>query len=244
MIDFSQTRHRLIAGALGLWAVGVAAIIAAPVAPEEAVVVTHWANGHPMDADLLPAFAQRFNLARHRTQSGRVIEVRPVTVNSGTITEGLIGRLKPGAPSEVCKATGCVPHGELHEPIIVTPVVDHWLSQVNYAVGEAVIDLENTRNLMTTYVGIVTLREIAQCLGWPEKPVGFEDVVALRNDPRGWKACPNAQPSWGERPLIAFTDPSSSSTGRSMLLTLYSLAAGKPPGEVTLADVRNPAVVE
>jgi len=153
-----------------------------------------------MDPDLLPAFAQRFNLARHRTPSGRVIEVRPVTVNSGTITEGLIGRLKPGAPSQACQATGCVPHEELPDPIIVTPVVDHWLSTVNYAVGEAVIDLANTKNLMTTYVGIVTLREIAQCLGWPDKPVGFEDVVALRNDPRGWKACPNAPLLGGAAP--------------------------------------------
>ena len=29
------------------------------------------------------------------------------------------------------------------------------------------------------FIGIVTTRELARCIGWPEKDVGFADVVAL-----------------------------------------------------------------
>jgi len=44
--------------------------------------------------------------------------------------------------------------------------------------------------------------------------------------------------------LVAYTDPTTSSTGRSLLLGLYSIAAGKPPEKLTLEDVNNPKVVE
>src|SRR3712207_8077459 len=39
----------------------------------------------------------------------------------------------------------------------------------------------------------------------------------------------SARAEWGQTPLLSFTDPDSSSTGRSMVYSLYSIAAGKPP---------------
>ena len=43
--------------------------------------------------------------------------------------------------------------------------------------------------------------------------------------------------------MVAFTDPTTSSTGRSLHLALYSFATGKPPEELTLQDVESPEVV-
>ena len=92
-------------------------------------------------------------------------------------------------------------------------------------------------------IGIVTYEEMAKCLGWPEKTLGFADIIELRADPRGWEKYECAKPSWGKTPLLAFTDPTTSSTGRSLHLALYSFAAGKRPDQLTIADVNNSQVI-
>ena len=43
---------------------------------------------------------------------------------------------------------------------------------------------------------------------------------------------------------MAYTDPATSSTGRSLLLALYAIAADKLPEELTEADVTDPEVVD
>src|SRR4051812_32971102 len=80
---------------------------------------------------------------------------------------------------------------------------------------------------------------MAECLGWPAKELGYADILALRQDPRGWSAYPCARAEWGQRPLVAFTDPLTSSTGRSALYTLYAIGAHKDPEQLTTADAEN-----
>jgi len=43
---------------------------------------------------------------------------------------------------------------------------------------------------------------------------------------------------------VTYTDPNSSSTGRSVLLTLYTLAANKAPEQLTVADILDQRVVD
>ena len=102
----------------------------------------------------------------------------------------------------------------------------------------------STKSLARTWIGIATLREMAQCLGWPDREIGFGDIIALRANPRGWASCPTARAEWGQTPLLSFTDPDSSSTGRSMIYSLYSIAAGKSPDQLTPSDVTKPDVIE
>lgn len=75
------------------------------------------------------------------------------------------------------------------------------------------------------------------------KKIGYADIIALRNDPHGWASYPCARTEWGTKPLLAFTDPTTSSTGRSLLLGLYAIAAGKAPEQLSIADVDDPEVV-
>ena len=49
---------------------------------------------------------------------------------------------------------------------------------------------------------------------------------------------PCAKAEWGRDALVAFTYPSRSSTARSVLYTLYSIAANRPADQLTLADLR------
>jgi Ca-activated chloride channel family protein len=96
------------------------------------------------------------------------------------------------------------------------------------------------RSIARTYVGVVTYREMAECLGWPQKAIGYADIIALRNDPRGWARYSCAKAEWGKQPLVAFTDPSESDTGRAVLFALWGMGAHKAMEELTLDDLANP----
>lgn len=233
-----------IIGVVGLvWIVGAifGIFVLWPKEPEP-VIVNHWANVYMMDAPVFPALSKQFNEERHRTSSGRRIEVRPTLVNSGLIADELISRVATGQPSGVCNqaAGGCQTPDP---PTLITPASEHWFPYINYQAGQTVIDKADTSLLATAYNGIVMQRGMAQCLGWPDREIGFADVVALRHDPRGWASCPTAKTEWGPNVLISYSDPFSSSTGRSVLYSLYGIASGKQPEALTEADARNPEVV-
>ncbi len=221
------------------WAVGtVAIVVAAPARDDQRpIVVTHWANGHVMTPRLLESFAAAFNREEHRVSSGRRIHIDGRTVNSSVIAEGLIARINPRVSSIECEATGCVNPRDLPDPIVVTPAADHWLSQLNAEIGRQVFDLANTQKLGTSWIGIATLDKMAGCLGWPNREVGYADILALRADPRGWESCGEAEARWGRKPLVAYTDPHSSSTGRSLLYGLFSIAANKPAAALAEDDL-------
>jgi Ca-activated chloride channel family protein len=214
--------------AIGLvWAVGVAAIVGAP-SPTTRLI--HWANGHMMEERLLPTFAARFNAAGHRTSSGSVVEAVPTQANSGEITGRLQTLFRHGGPAAEPEPTGA------------TPAADHWMTDLSHRVGRQVWRAELRQPIATTYVGIATTREMALCLGWPERDIGFEDVIRLAVQPQGWRAYPCARPSWGDDALVAFTYPDRSSTARSLLYAFYGIAAGKPLEELTVGDVQRPEV--
>ena len=73
------------------------------------MVVTHWANIDVMGDDLLPAFAKRFNAEDHRTSNGKRIQVQPVLVNSGVITEEVVSLATTNRLSGPCSQAlgGC-----------------------------------------------------------------------------------------------------------------------------------------
>ncbi|TAK21266.1 MAG: VWA domain-containing protein [Chloroflexota bacterium] len=227
-----MNRKALLAAIVGGWIVALALVFGSPLIRSDTVVVTHWANGHMMRPALLPAFAEKFNRTGVTTRSGKPMTVRMVGLDSGVEADEVIARLSDGAPIDP----------KLADPTIITPSADHWLTRVNHRVGQTVIDLDRTRTIATTWIGIATFREMAECLGWPRREIGFADIVALRSDPRGWRAYPCAKAEWGKRPLVAFTDPLTSTTGRSVLFSLYAIAAGKTPEQLTAADVANPDV--
>ncbi|HLF07906.1 MAG TPA: VWA domain-containing protein [Dehalococcoidia bacterium] len=234
MSDFTLTRERLLALVATLWLFGVAAVIVwGLVKPPPTVVVTHWASGHMARPALLPAFSDEFNKANHLTQSGKRIVVRFHGYGSQEQADDLVSRISKGIALDP----------KVPDPVIVTPSADHWLVYVNHAVGRAVVDLTKSKSIARTYVGIVTFRDMAECLGWPNREIGYADIVALVTDPRGWSKYPCSKIEWGQQPLMAYTDPATSTTGRSVLFTLYSIAAGKPAERLTVADITDPKVV-
>ena len=209
---------------LVVWAVGLAAILLTVPQP---VVIVHWANGHMVDSETLyPSFAREFNRAGYRTASGRRIMVQIVRANSGEIAGELTARILRGTRLDRAKPN----------PTIVTPAADHWLSEVNQAVGRAVVNLDQVQPPASTFIGIVTTRELARCIGWPERDVGFADVVALAT---GASPEPETASRCGLLPKarVGFTYPARSSTARSVLYSLYALAADTSPERLTIQDI-------
>src|SRR5205823_4629924 len=154
-IDLQSTRHRLFVAIAVFWIIGVLFVTVRPiVAGPQPVVVTHWANGHVMSDSLLPACAKRLNAERHTVASGAPLEVRPVLANSGVIKDQLINRITLGGKLDQCAAVGCAEGRTLPDPVIVSPAADHWLPEVNQAVGSTIIDMEALQPLATTYIGI------------------------------------------------------------------------------------------
>ncbi|HEY1296631.1 MAG TPA: VWA domain-containing protein [Chloroflexota bacterium] len=185
-----------------------------------------------MDPELLPRFADEFNRSGHQTAAGKPIVVTPVLVGSARQVDLLKARIGRGVALD--QTVG--------DPTIVTPKIDHWLSQLNEELGQTAVDVQRAQPLAISWLGIATYREMAECLGWPNREIGFADIVALRADPRGWSMCPKAKVEWGMQPMLSFTDPSSSSTARSALFALYAIGADKPTDQLTPDDVADPTV--
>jgi Ca-activated chloride channel homolog len=233
-LDPDVLRRGLLGGVAGAWLIATALLLALAPQPAPPVLVVHWANGHLMDPALLPTFAERFNAAGYRTESGKRIEVQTYLLNSSQIRREMVRRVQTGMPI----------NRSLPDPAVVTPAAEHWLHDVNNAVNAPVVDVSNTKNLVTTWLGIATFREMAECLGWPGRDIGFSDIVELASDPAGWTRLACARADWGSRPLVTYTDPKSSTTGRGVLFALYSAAAGKAPQDLREEDVRDERITE
>ena len=245
MSDFNLTRDRMVSLVVTLLVVFLATSglvrVFWPAPPEPTVNVVHWATGHLFREGLLPEMAAEFNKAGHKVKSGTRITVEVVNDPSSLQAEDLLSRVTTGVRQEaVCCPAQSTPHAD---PTIVTPSAAHWLVPVNHAAGRTVVDLSTTRSVARAYIGIITYREMAECLGWPNKELGYADIMELRADPDGWEKYPCAKAAWGKKPIVAYTDPRTSSTGRSVLFSLYSIAAGKPPEDLTKDDISDPDVV-
>jgi Ca-activated chloride channel family protein len=200
----------------------------------ETVEVIQWGNGHVMWPQLMPGMAKQFNEAGYKTKSGKTIVVKVVNVGSAEQSDDLITRINTGRPS----------NSSLPDPTIVTPSSADWLVRANYETKSIVVDIPSSRTVAKSFIGIVTYENMARALGWPEKEIGYADIIALRKNPQGWASVPGARAEWGQEPLFAFTDPITSTTGRSLLFGLYGIGASKTPEQLTTTDVTDTKVTD
>lgn len=127
-------------------------------------------------------------------------------------------------------------------PTVVSPSTSDWLAQVNLDARQQVFQMDRLKPIVRTPLVIVTYRQMAECLGWPQRQVGWADVTALAEKPEGWNECASARPEWGMKALVVSADPKVSSTARSTLQVLYTVAAGKPAEQLTMADLEDSGV--
>ena len=163
---------------------------------------------------------KRFNAARHDAGGGKHITVEAVPMGSGeSIDEILSGRRKAH---------------------LVSPASGAFITRGN-AQSRAATNADlvaSSENLVLSPVVIAMWKPMAEALGWPGKPVGWSDVLALAKDPRGWGAVGQAQ--WGQF-RFGHTHPEYSNSGLISLLAETYAGAGKTAG-LELADLDRPEV--
>lgn len=128
-------------------------------------------------------------------------------------------------------------------PDVWSPASKSWVEILRvHRVGVDRSDLIPTTlpSLMQSPLTIAMPRPMAEALGWPDKPIGWQDVLALARDPRGWARYGHAE--WGPFRL-GKTNPTVSTSGLHALVGMY-YAATDLTADLTAADVRRAEVAQ
>jgi len=171
--------------------------------------------------DWMNAVVERFNQEQHKLASGEVIFVRVSHVTSGgSQTAILDGKL---------------------QPTVWSPGDQSWIDTANQVwrdrSGQALIP-EACPPTVLAPIGFAMWRPMAEALGWPDKPIAWDDLVKLSEDPQGWSSL--GHPEWG---LFKFghTHPGFSNTGLLMMTALAYSTTNKTSG-LTADEVYSDAV--
>jgi Ca-activated chloride channel family protein len=127
-------------------------------------------------------------------------------------------------------------------PDVWSPAATSWVEILRaHRVGGDRSDLIPTSlpSLMQSPLTIAMPRPMAEALGWPDRPIGWQDILDLARDPRGWAR--HGHPEWGPFRL-GKTNPTVSTSGLHALVGMYYAATGLTD-DLTAADVRRADVV-
>src|SRR3954454_17709368 len=159
---------------------------------------------------LLPLIAA-FNRAHHEV-GGRAVVVDGINAASGDAEDRIArGRFKPVAWS---------------------PASSLWGRLLNFQADKP-YTAETAPSIVRTPLVIAMWEPMARALGYPRKPLGFADVLALAASHKGWAAF--GRPEFGAFKLV-HTSPDFSTSGLSAVVAEYYAATRKKEG-LTEADV-------
>ena len=193
---------------------------APPPAPADAVTLL-FPYGSEKE-EWLTAATNGFNSGGFETGDGRPIRVEAVPLGSGeTMSEVLSGRM------------------EAH---IVSPASGVFIELANAesraTTGKDLVG--ETRSLVLSPVVIAMWRPMAEALGWPDEPVGWQTVIDLAKNPDGWAA--HGHPEWGQF-KFGHTHPEFSNSGLISVLAEAYAGAGKTR-DLIVEDLRRPEVAD
>ncbi len=122
-------------------------------------------------------------------------------------------------------------------PVAWSPASSLWGRLLNFDADRPYVRPQNP-SLVQTPLVIAMWEPMAKALGYPEKPVGFADILRLSTSPQGWAAV--GRPEFGDFGFV-HTNPDFSTSGLSAVVAEYYAATGKKEGLVD-ADVTSPDV--
>jgi Ca-activated chloride channel family protein len=178
-------------------------------------------------AALLSVVADDYNRA-NRQVGGRCVDVKVTSKASGGAAEAL--------------ARGWNERVDGPRPDVWSPASSSWtvlLRQRTAAQDKGDLVPAETPSIAQTPLVIAMPKPMAEALGWPDKPLGWGDVLALARDPRGWGARGHAE--WGAFKL-GKTNPNYSTSGLNATIATYFAATGRS-SDLTVKDVADPKVV-
>lgn len=168
--------------------------------------------------------AKAFMATAPRTAAGRPIRIETKAMGSGEAMQAVLaGKIKPAVFSP---ASG----------VYVTLLNQQWLSRDGHTRALAPAG----EPLVLSPVVIAMWRPMAEALGWPGKPLGWSDLLAVNADPRGWGA--HGHPEWG-RFKLGHTHPAFSNSGILAVLA-EAYAGAHKTRSLTLADLEAKGTVD
>ena len=186
-------------------------IDASPV-PSNSVLVTV-ASSNTKENWLDQVVAQ-FNAESNTTAAGNTIIVEVNHVTSGGSLNGIL--------DETLKPTAWSPGDQSW----IDQANDTWQLRHNK-------DLSSETCQPTIYapLGFAMWQPMAETLGWPNEPIGWDTIVALAADPEGWASY--GRPEWGQF-QFGHTHPAYANSG---LLSMTSFVYGIAGQNLTPTDI-------
>ena len=127
-------------------------------------------------------------------------------------------------------------------PDVWSPASTSWSTLLRQATTAKdlpdLVGSDKLPSIARTPLTIAMPKPMAQVLGWPTKPIGWGDVLALAKDPQGWA-------KYG-KPYGAFklgkTNPNFSTSGLNATIGAY-FAATQRSSDLSLKDLADPKVI-
>jgi Ca-activated chloride channel family protein len=132
--------------------------------------------------------------------------------------------------------------GEI-EPVVWSPGSDLWVTSINQAwrdrTGSPLTE-ESCPATLRLPLAIAMWRPMAEALGWPGAPIGWDDLAELSTNPEGWAAY--GHPEWGQF-KFGHPHPEHSNSGMLSLVAEVYSAAGLTDG-LGVGDVKSQPVID
>jgi Ca-activated chloride channel family protein len=171
----------------------------------------------------LDQVTSQFNSEGHETAAGETIVVEVSHVTSGDSMNAILAGTS--------------------QPVAWSPGDQSWVAQANeiwQQRSNKPIASQACPATIYAPLGFVMWRPMAETLGWPDTPIGWDTIVALAADPQGWASY--GRPEWGQF-QFGHTHPAYANSGLlSMTGFVYGIAGRTET--LTPADVYAPAVEE
>jgi Ca-activated chloride channel family protein len=173
--------------------------------------------------DWMNAVVAQFNSEQHTTADGQVIFVTVKHVTSGGSQQAILDGKS--------------------QPVVWSPGDQSWVDEANRVWrdrnGKALIPEACDASVLAP-IGFAMWRPMAEALGWPDKPINWDDIAGLSADPQGWESL--GHPEWGQF-KFGHTHPDYSNVGLLSLTTVAYSTLGKTEG-LTADEVYSQAVVD
>jgi hypothetical protein len=121
-------------------------------------------------AEWVETVTESFNAADFKTASGKTIFVEVMEQDS------------PGEARDALLA-------EAIQPVVWSPGYMSWVEQANQIwqdMGNGALVGEGCPRVVYAATSFAMWQPMAEAMGWPDTPIGWEDIVELATDPEGW----------------------------------------------------------
>ncbi len=196
-----------------------------PIGPTRDISLEIWTND--TKAAWMQQATEMFNARAMTTASGKRITVQVKQMDSGDFGPRLMET-----------------DGSGDGPTIISPGTIGWVNEANSMWQ----DLHQGQPLVAgdcpplAYgpIGFGMWQRMAEAMGYPDTPIGWQEIVDLAADPEGWGRY--GHPEWGQF-RFGHTDPNSSNTGLAAMTSFVYASLGRTEG-LTPELVRSSQVVE